>query len=29
MQDTKKQIAVSGEQKNKIWQWLRRMFGEK
>ncbi|PEJ65822.1 DUF3967 domain-containing protein [Bacillus wiedmannii] len=29
IQDTKKQIAVSSEQQNKIWQWLRRMFGEK
>ncbi|MGR5880867.1 DUF3967 domain-containing protein [Bacillus cereus] len=29
IQDTKKQIAVSSEQKNKTWQWLRRMFGGK
>lgn len=28
IQDTKKQIAVSSEQKSKTWQWLRRMFGE-
>ena len=29
IQDTKKQIAMSSEQKNGTWQWLRRMFGGK